>query len=161
MSGACGPGGRMLRSGQRRELRAATRLLGPRAADLGSPVSGEVQDVVFVVALATDAPVAAPPVCGTHAALPFQSGAFTGVLAPAGADAREVLRVLQPGGVAVLVDADAAAQAAFTAAGFAVKPGVAGVAVARKAGGSEIEIPRQSLLSLFIPRRWLERRRVT
>src|SRR5690349_223616 len=84
-----------------RRLRKSAQALGPRAADLGSNLASDA-GVAFVAGLACDAPARAPLVRGDQRRLPFQSGAFTGVLASVDADWDEVRRVLQPGGFAIV-----------------------------------------------------------
>jgi len=140
-------------------LRRASRLLGPRPADLGSGVAPDL-DVAFLAALTCDAPARAPLVRGSLDALPFLSGSLTGVLvgdAPStDAAAREIVRVLQPGGVAVVASSATSWDAALVVAGLTVER-KGDVAVATKAGGASVEIPTTGLLSMFVPRRWLER----
>jgi SAM-dependent methyltransferase len=142
-------------------LARAARRLGPRAADLGSNAAARAGDVAFVVGLTCDAPAAAPLVRGSLDAVPIQSGALTGVLV---GDAprpevvsREIARVLQPGGVAIVASAERAWDAALAAAGFAVER-KHDVVVGKLPGGFDVEIERPSLFSLFVPRRWTERR---
>ncbi len=141
-------------------LARATRLLGPRPADLGSNAATDL-DVAFLAGLTCDAPARAPLVRGTPDALPFLSGALTGVLvgdaSSTDAAAREIVRVLQPGGVAVVASSATSWDAALVAAGMTVER-KGDVAVATKAGGASVEMPRTGLMSMFVPRRWLERR---
>jgi hypothetical protein len=143
------------------KLARAARRLGPRRADLGSGLATTV-DVSFVAGLTCDAPADAPLVRGSLDALPFLSGALTGVLVgdapPTDGAAREFARVLQPGGVAVVASSAEAWSDALGRAGFAVaRDGE--VLVATKPGGASFEIERPSLASMFIPRKWLERGR--
>jgi hypothetical protein len=143
-----------------RTIARAARLLGPRPADLGSSLASTV-DVAFVVGLTCNAPADAPLVRGSLDALPFLSGSLTGVLVgdapPTDAAAREMARVLQPGGVAVVASAAKTWDASLARAAFAVARD-GGVVVAKKAGGAEVEIPKTGVLSMFVPRRWLEKR---
>lgn len=144
-------------------LRRLASVLGPRAADLGSGAASRCPGATFVVALAGPGAAAAPLVRGDPRALPIASGALTGVLAGDTPDrdaaAREIARVLQPGGHAIVAGDAAAWEAALAACGFAVTSRD-GVVVARKPGGAEVDIPRPGLLSLFVPRRWLAPPRV-
>ncbi len=141
-----------------RRLRRASRRLGPRPADLGSSAARNI-DVEFVVGLTCDAPARAPLVRGSLDALPFLSGSLTGVLvgdAPSTeAAAREVARVLQPGGVAVVASSATSWDEALVRAAFVVARD-GDVVVATKPGGAQVEIPKTGILSMFLPRRWLE-----
>lgn len=140
-------------------VRRAARLLGPRPADLGSNAAPSL-DVAFLAGLTCDAPADAPLVRGTLDALPFLSGSLTGVLvgdAPStDAAAREIARVLQPGGVAVVASSATSWDAALARAAFVVARD-GDVVVAKKPGGAQVEIPKTGILSMFVPRRWLER----
>ena len=144
-------------------LRRLARVLGPRAADLGSGAASRCPGTQFVVALAGPGAAAAPLVRGDLRALPIAGGALTGVLAGESPDrdaaAREIARVLQPGGHAIVAGDASAWEAALARAAFAVASRD-GVVVATKKGGVAVDIPRPSLLSMFVPRAWLDRRRV-
>jgi len=143
------------------KLARAAKFLGPRPADLGSNAARSL-DVAFVLGLTCATPADAPLVRGSLDALPILSGALTGVLvgdAPASdVAAREFVRVLQPGGAAIVASASRAWDEALTRAGLAVER-KGDVATARKPGGDSFEIEKPSLFSMFIPRKWMERRR--
>jgi hypothetical protein len=128
--------------------------------DLASGAAPQVPDVVFAVGLACDAAARAPLARGRLDALPILSGSLTGALCagpPDSRHAREIARVLQPGGRALVVVSDETPWAdALRTAGFVVEEAAAGVVLARKPGGAVVDIPRPSLLSMFIPRRWLK-----
>ena len=142
-------------------VRRASRLLGPRPADLGSNIAARAGNVAFVAGLTCDAPADAPLARGSLDALPFQSGAFTGVLvgdaSSSNAASTEIARVLQPGGRAVVASSVTSWDEALRGAGLVVERD-GDVVVARKPGGANLEIPRMGILSMFVPRRWLERR---
>jgi hypothetical protein len=98
---------------------------------------------------------------------------LTGILVgdvPSDAAAGEFARLLQPGGVAIVGsratewDWDAVLARSIAWREALIRAGLDarandGLAFARKPGGASFEIERPSLFAMFVPRRWLEKRR--